>query len=81
MAFRPSKNVIEGFIDNTTPGVVKGWIGFYQEGKSPLHCVLELESDFHDNIRGRVLHFWNKNPSDIGLDGSLADWNQNTWIL
>ena len=72
MAFRPTANIIEGVLDNTTPGVVRGWIDFYREGTQPLHCVIELDGDFHDDIRGRVLHFWNENPSDAGYDGSLG---------
>ena len=72
MAFRPTANIIEGVLDNTTPGFVKGWIDFYREGKQPLHCVLELDGDFHDDIRGRILHFWNDDRHDIGYDGSLG---------
>lgn len=72
MAFRPTANLIEGILDNTTPGFVRGWIDFYRLGKSPLHCTLELDGDFHDDIRGRILHFWNDHPTDIGYDGSLG---------
>jgi hypothetical protein len=72
MAFRPTQNLIEGILDNTTPGIVKGWIDFYRQGKEPLHCKLTLDGDFHDDIRGRVLRFWNDNPSDAGFDGSLG---------
>lgn len=72
MAFRPTANLIEGILDNTTPGLVRGWIDFYRKGKEPLHCVLELDGDFHDDIRGRILHFWNDHPSDMGYDGSLG---------
>lgn len=72
MAFRPTSNLIEGVLDNTTPGRVQGWIDFYREGKKPLHCVLDLDGDFYDDIRGRILHFWNERPSDAGCDGSLG---------
>ena len=72
MAFRPNNNLIEGVLDNTTPGQVVGWIDFYRQAKEPLHCTLELDGDFHDDIRGRILHFWNDNPSDAGYDGSLG---------
>ena len=71
MAFRPTSNLIKGVLDNTTPGRVQGWIDFYREGKKPLHCVLDLDGDFYDDIRGRILHFWNERPSDAGCDGSL----------
>jgi hypothetical protein len=71
MAFRPTSNLLEGILDNTTPGRVTGWIDFYREGKPPLHCTLDLDGDFHDDIRGRILHIWNDHPSDAGIDGSL----------
>ncbi len=71
MAFRPTSNLLEGILDNTTPGRVTGWIDFYREGKPPLHCTLDLDSDFHDDIRGRILHIWNDHPSDAGINGSL----------
>ena len=72
MAFRPTPNLIEGVLDNTTPGCVLGWIDFYRGGKQPLHCVLDLDGDFHDDIRGRILHFWNEHPIDAGCNGSLG---------
>jgi hypothetical protein len=72
MAFRPTANVIEGIVDNTAPGLVKGWIDFYRKGKEPLHCTLGLDGDFHDDIRGHIIHFWNDHPTDIGYDGSLG---------
>jgi hypothetical protein len=72
MAFRPTHNLIEGVLDNTTPGRVVGWIDFYREGNDPLHCQLDLDGDFHDDIRGRILHIWNDHPSDAGVDGSLG---------
>ncbi|MBI5474029.1 MAG: hypothetical protein HY961_16955 [Ignavibacteriae bacterium] len=72
MAFRPAPNLIEGVLDNSVPGRVSGWIDFYREGKDPRHCVLNLDGDFHDDIRGRILHIWNEHPSDAGVDGSLG---------
>ena len=72
MAFRPTANLIEGVIDNTTPGLVRGWIDFYRKGKEPLHCTLELNGDFHDDIRGHILHLWNDYPTDMGYNGSLG---------
>lgn len=72
MAWRPNNNLIEGVLSNTVPGKASGWIDFYREGKSPLHCTLELDGDFLDDIRGRIVHFWNDSPSDMGADGSLG---------
>lgn len=71
MAFRPNNNLIEGVLSNAIAGKVSGWIDFYRDGKSPLHCTLELDGDFHDEIRGRTIHFWNDSPTDMGVDGSL----------
>lgn len=71
MAFRPNNNLVEGVLTNTSPGRVVGWVELYREGKPPLHCTINLDGDFHDCIRGRTLHFWNDDPSDMGVDGSL----------
>jgi len=72
MAFRPAPNLIEGVLDNTHPGSVRGWMDFYRHGRGPRHCVLDLDGDFHDDIRGRILHIWNDHPTDMGIDGSLG---------
>ncbi len=72
MAFRPTSNLIEGILDNTISGTVRGWVDFFRQGKEPLHCTLEFDGDFHDDVRGRILHFWNEHPSDSGCDGSLG---------
>jgi hypothetical protein len=72
MAFRPTPNLVEGMLDNRTPGSVVGWVDFYREGKKPLHCTLDLDGDFHDDIRGQSLHFWKDVPTDAGFDGSLG---------
>lgn len=69
MAFRIAASLIEGVLDNTVPGCVKGWVSFAREREAPLHCTLELDGDFHDDVRGRILHFWNDHPSEVeGLD-------------
>jgi hypothetical protein len=67
MAFRPAPNLIEGVIDNSVPGHVRGWISFCRKEKTPLHCELDLDGDFQDDIRGRILHIWNNQPSDEAL--------------
>ncbi len=72
MAFRPDSNLIEGMLDNSHPGRVTGWVDFYRVRRTPLHCRIDLEGDFHDQIRGRVVQFWNDRPTDCGCDGSLG---------
>lgn len=69
MAWRPYENLIDGELDNRTPGKVKGWIRFFRNEKSPLRVTFELEGDFHEDIRGTVIRLSNPNPSDRYLDG------------
>jgi hypothetical protein len=49
MAFRPTTFLIEGILDNTTPGKVTGWMRFAGiKGK----VTFDLEGNFHRDIRG-----------------------------
>jgi hypothetical protein len=49
MAWRPSVCLIEGELDNTTPGKVTGWMQFVgMENK----VTFDLKGDFHRDIRG-----------------------------
>ena len=49
MAWRPTERLIEGELDNTISGKVTGWMRF--AGKKE-KVVLDLEGDFHRDIRG-----------------------------
>lgn len=69
MAWRPYENLIDGDLDNRTPGKVTGWIRFFRNGKVPLRVTFDLEGDFHEDIRGAVIRLSNPNPSDRYLDG------------
>jgi hypothetical protein len=64
MAWRPYENLIEGELDNTTPGKVTGWIRFFRRGKKPLRVTLDLQGDFHEDIRGKMIRLTNPHPSD-----------------
>jgi hypothetical protein len=64
MAWRPYENLIDGELDNRTPGKVKGWIRFFRNEKVPLRVTFDLEGDFHEDIRGAVIRLSNPNPSD-----------------
>src|SRR3989454_8947304 len=64
MAWRPYENLIDGELDNRTPGKVKGWIRFFRNEKAPLRVTFDLEGDFHEDIRGAVIRLSNPNPSD-----------------
>ena len=54
MAHRPSAYLIEGELDNTTPGRVTGWKQF--AGMKD-RVTLDLRGDFHRDIRGAKIHF------------------------
>ena len=64
MAWRPYENLIDGELDNRTPGKVIGWMRFFRKGKSPLRVSFNLEGDFHEDIRGGVIRLSNPQPSD-----------------
>jgi len=49
MAWRPNEQFIEGVLDNTVPGKVTGWMKFTGMQDK---VVLDLEGDFHRDIRG-----------------------------
>ena len=65
MAWRPSLYLIEGELDNTTPGRVTGWMRFRGiEGK----VTFDLRGDFHRDIRGAKLRI-----DGIGEDADEAE--------
>ena len=49
MAFRPTTLLIEGMLDNTTPGKVTGWMRFAGMKEK---VTFDLEGNFHRDIRG-----------------------------
>ena len=77
MAWRPYQNLIDGELDNRTPGKVTGWIRFFRRGKQPLRARFDLDGDFHEDIRGKVIRFSNSSPSDrneeLGREGTYMD--------
>ena len=54
MAWRPTKYLKEGELDNTVPGKVTGWMQF--AGMKD-RVTFEVEGDFHRDIRGAKIHF------------------------
>ena len=69
MAWRPSDNLIDGELDNrTSSGKVTGWIRFFRRGKKPLKVSLDLDGDFHKDIRGKVIRLKNSVPVDANVD-------------
>ena len=49
MAFRPTRYLIEGELDNTKLGYVTGWMKFAGKRKK---VIFDLKGDFHRDIRG-----------------------------
>jgi hypothetical protein len=68
MAWRPYSNLIEGELDNRTPGKVTGWMRFLRGSKRPLRVNFFLDGDFHEDIRGKVIRLSNPSPSDEYAD-------------
>lgn len=63
MAWRPTEYLIEGELDNTTPGKVTGWMRFVGVKDT---VTFDLKGDFHRDIRGTKIHFKNELQSDFG---------------
>jgi hypothetical protein len=57
MAWRPSEYLIEGMLDNTTPGKVIGFMRFLGKRNK---IKFDLQGDFHRDIRGAVIKFHNE---------------------
>jgi hypothetical protein len=70
MAWRPTKYLKEGELDNTTPGKVTGWMQF--AGKSE-RVTVELEGDFHRDIRGAKIRFKGQGQDDDPEAASYMD--------
>jgi len=61
MAWRPSRFLIEGELDNTQPGRVTGWMRF--AGLSP-RVTFDLKGDFHRDIRGAQIRLTGQGRDD-----------------
>lgn len=57
MAWRPTEFLIEGMLDNTTPGKVVGWMKFLGRKN---RIKFNLDGDFHRDIRGAKIRFHNE---------------------
>ena len=77
MAWRPYENLIDGELTNRVPGKVTGWIRFFRIGQEPLKVLFDLDGDFHDDIRGKIIRLRNPNPSDrnasLGRPGTYME--------
>lgn len=70
MAWRPSRYLIEGELDNTTLGTVTGWMQFTG---MLFRVTVELEGDFHADIRGTKIHLTGSSRSDIDAAATFMD--------
>jgi hypothetical protein len=61
MAWRPTEFLIEGQLDNTTPGKVTGWMKFVGRRNK---IKFDLQGDFHRDIRGAKIKFHNEQYHD-----------------
>ena len=77
MAWRPYENLINGELENKTPGKVTGWIRFVGMEET---VRLELEGDFHRDIRGARIRFHNHRPSDRNQNGSLGEVRPESYM-
>jgi hypothetical protein len=68
MAWRPSAYLIEGELDNTTPGKVTGWMRF---AGVPDIVRFNLQGNFHRDIRGAKIHFTNEAQDDAAAESYM----------
>jgi len=61
MAWRPTRFLISGLLDNTVPGKVTGWMLF---AGLPSKVTVNLKGDFHRDIRGASIHFTGNGNKD-----------------
>ncbi len=54
MAWRPTKHLLEGELDNTAPGKVAGWMRFAGMKEK---VTFDLKGNFHRDIRGAKIRF------------------------
>lgn len=72
MAWRPNECLIDGELDNRTPGKVTGWMRFFRRRRKPLKVTLDLEGDFHEDIRGKEIVLNNPEPRDRIIDATAT---------
>jgi len=70
MAWRPTQYLMEGELDNTTPGKVTGWMRFAGLAEK---VTFDLKGDFHRDIRGAKIHFVGEGREDDPTAVSYMD--------
>jgi hypothetical protein len=69
MAWRPTPYLLEGELDNTTPGKVTGWMRFAGMKDK---VTFDLKGDFHRDIRGTKIRLSGDGQSGGGADREEA---------
>ena len=70
MAWRPTRYLIEGELDNTIQGKVTGWMEFAGvDGK----ITFDLTGNFHRDIRGAKIHFVGPGRRDDPMAAKYMD--------
>lgn len=84
MAWRPTECLLDGELDNTTPGRVTGWMRFAGMDEK---VIFDLQGNFHRDIRGAKIYLTgegraddpeasrymaNFSPSQIGKAGDIT---------
>lgn len=70
MAWRPTQYLIEGELDNTTPGKVTGWMQFAGLSEK---VTFDLEGNFHRDIRGAKIRLYGDGNHDLAKAASYMD--------
>lgn len=72
MAWRPTRYLIEGELDNTQRGKVTGWM---QYAGLEYRMTLELDGEFHRDIRGAKIHFCGNADANTDIREARACMN------
>jgi hypothetical protein len=75
MAWRPTQYLLNGELDNTTPGKVTGWMKF---AGMKNRVTFDLKGDFHRDIRGtRILLTGNGQEKDTEASSYMDSFAQH----
>ena len=70
MAWRPTRHLLEGELDNTQPGSVTGWMRFAGMNR---RVTFDLKGNFHRDIRGAKIRFKGDGRHDDPEAASYVD--------
>jgi len=77
MAWRPYENLIAGELSNTVPGRVTGWLRFVGMEEQ---VRLDLNGDFHRDIRGTRIRLRNPQSMDRNQTGATGETRQGSYM-